>query len=136
MRKYIPLLLMMILALLVSACGKGTVSDVCIGRQYSGIYTQKEMDDAIQLAINYFRNEFEGCKLLEIAYVGDEGWKAFEEWADQYGVDQVIILVSSFETGPDGGDGSLNPNDTYKNWQWVLGRSNGGKWKHLTHGYG
>ena len=136
MRKYIPLLLMMILALLVSACGKGTVSDVCIGRQYSGIYTQKDVDDAIQLAINYFRNEFEGCKLLEIAYVGDEEWTAFEEWADQYGVDQVIILVSSFETGPDGGDGSLNPNDTYRNWQWVLGRSNGGKWKHLTHGYG
>ena len=136
MRKFIPLLVMMILAVLLSACGKGDVSQVSVNRRYSQIYTEKEIDDAIRVAIGYFKDEFEGCRLLEIGYAGDERGEALVEWADRYGVDQVMILVSSFETGPGGGDGSLNPNDTYRNWQWILGRSNGGKWKHLTHGYG
>ena len=35
-----------------------------------------------------------------------------------------------------GGDGSLNPNDTYTGWQWILARNKGGKWKHKDHGYG
>ena len=83
----------------------------------------------------YFEKEFDGCTLLEIGYVGDQDGKAFIERANQYGVDEVIILVSSFAVGPEGGDGSLNPNDTYRNWKWILGRTNGGQWRHLDHGY-
>lgn len=54
---------------------------------------------------------------------------------NKYGADEVIILESSFETDGKGGDGSLNPNDTYTGWQWILARDNNGKWQHKDHGY-
>ena len=34
-----------------------------------------------------------------------------------------------------GGDGSLNPNSTYKDWIWLLVRNKQGEWKHVDHGY-
>ena len=136
MKNIRPLLVVVALAVLLSGCGRGDVSNVKILKQSSDIYTDWEIRNAVEVAVQYFKSEFDGCKLLEIGYAGDDEGVAFHEWAEQYDVDQVIILVSAFEVGPEGGDGSLNPNDTYKNWQWVLGRTNGGRWKHLTHGYG
>lgn len=136
MRKFIPLLIMLILSLLLQGCSGGNVRNAVINNQYSAIYSHQEISRAVDVAMEYFEKEFDGCTLLEIGYVGDEQGKAFIEWANQYGVDEVIILVSSFSVGPEGGDGSLNPNDTYRNWKWVLGRTYGGQWKHLDHGYG
>ena len=112
------------------------MSKVRVNGQLSNIYTDWEISRAVDVAVRYFEKEFDGCTLLEIGYVGDQDGKAFIERANQYGVDEVIILVSSFAVGPEGGDGSLNPNDTYRNWKWSLGRTNGGQWKHLDHGYG
>lgn len=31
---------------------------------------------------------------------------------------ELIVLLSTFDTDENGGDGSFNPNDTYTNWQW------------------
>ena len=136
MNKFILLLPVLILSLLLTGCGGGNVSGVKINDTVSKIYTERDINNAVEVAVRYFEKEFKGCTLLDIGYAGDEKGLAFIEWANRYGVDEVIILISSFEAGPEGGDGSLNPNDTYRNWQWVLGRTNGGKWKHLTHGYG
>ena len=136
MKKFGPLLVVLVLAILLSGCGRGDVSKVKILNRSSEIYTDWEIRNAVEVAVQYFKSEFDDCALLEIGYAGDEKGVASLEWAERYGVDQVIILVSSFAVGPEGGNGTLNPNDTYNNWQWVLGRNNGGKWKHLTHGYG
>ena len=136
MKKCIPILLVLILILSFSGCGRGDVSKVNVVNRQSGIYMEWEIRSAVEVAVDYFEKEFDGCALLEIGYAGDEKGEAFIEWANQYGVDQVIVLLSSFEVGPEGGDGSLNPNDTYRNWQWVLGRNGAGQWKCLTHGYG
>lgn len=136
MRKFIPFLVMLVISFCLSGCARGDVSRVSIHDQPSRIYTEKEIRQAVNVAMEYFEKEFDGCVLLGISYVGDDMGKAFIEWANRYDVDQVIILVSDFTVGPEGGDGSLNPNDTYRNWQWILGRSGGGQWKHLDHGYG
>ena len=127
---------MLVISLCLSGCAGGDVSKVRVNGQLSNIYTDWEISKAVDVAVRYFEKEFDGCTLLEIGYVGDQDGKTFIERANQYGVDEVIILVSSFAVGPEGGDGSLNPNDTYRNWKWILGRTNGGQWKHLDHGYG
>ncbi len=44
--------------------------------------------------------------------------EAEPEWADQYQADQAIVLLSDFQTDKHGGDGSLNPNEIYQDWQW------------------
>ena len=135
MKKFVPFLVMLVISLCLSGCARGDVSKVRVNGQLSNIYTDWEISRAVDVAVRYFEKEFDGCTLLEIGYVGDQAGKAFIERANQYGVDEVIILVSSFAVGPEGGDGSLNPNDTYRNWKWILGRTNGGQWRHLDHGY-
>ena len=47
-----------------------------------------------------------------------------------------IVLYSSFDTDASGDDGSLEPNTTYDDFQWILVRDNGGTWEVKTYGYG
>ena len=77
-----------------------------------------------------------GCTMTELGYIGDERKDYIDAFAQQYGVNEAIVLVSDFETGPSGGGGSLNPNDTYRNYKWILLRDTDGSWSHADHGYG
>ena len=135
MKKAKFVLLLSVLAILLSACG-GTVTGVEIVECESNLYTQSEIRDAIDEALDYFRREFSGCTLTDIGYAGDEKNQGYSDWATRNGGDDVIVLVSSFDVGPSGGDGSLNPNGTYTGWKWILIRERGGKWRHMDHGYG
>ena len=47
-----------------------------------------------------------------------------KEILQQYGGDEAIVLTSTFDVDGSGGDGSLNPNSTYKDWIWLLVRNN------------
>lgn len=48
---------------------------------------------------------------------------------------KLLFLTSTFDVDGSGGDGSLNPNSTYKDWIWLLVRNKQGEWKHVDHGY-
>lgn len=102
----------------------------------SEIYSQEDYDEACQVVLEYFEENFTGCNMIEIKYAGDDDLDAMKEWAGEYGVEEVILLESSFETDSNGGDGSLNPNDTYTDWRWIVVRDKDGKWQHKDHGYG
>ena len=116
------------------ACG-GNVKNVKTTDYSSEIYSDAEIESAIDVAINYFGKNFEGCTLTEITYLGDDKLADWQEFANRNNATDVIVLVSSFDVDASGGDGSLNPNSTYTNWKWVLVRTNDGKWKHVDHGY-
>ena len=135
MRKTTILLLLLTALLTLCACG-GDVSKVNISiPEKSDLYTTKEIEDAIDTAMDYFKKEFDGCTLTEIAYAGDDRSNDYAEWAQRIGGDEVIVLISSFDVDASGGDGSLNPNSTYTKWMWILAREEGGKWQHVDHGY-
>lgn len=102
----------------------------------SEIYTDDEIESALQTVKDYFSREFDGCALTKLYYPGDTFSGEFTEWAERYDADEGIVLYSNFDVDPSGGDGSLNPNSTYEDWQWILVRDNGGAWRHVTHGYG
>ena len=116
--------------------GGGDVSQAAVTPVESALYSASDLDAAADTVLRYFQEEFEGCSLRELHYIGDGAAEQFAEWAEQYGVEEAVVLLSSFDVDASGGDGSLNPHETYKDWQWVLGRSAGGAWEHLTHGYG
>lgn len=118
---------------LVSGCG-GNVRNVERLYAPSSLYSQEEIDAAMDVAIRYFKKEFSGCTLTQIQYPGDDA-EAFAHWADQCEKDQAIILTSSFTVDASGGDGSLNPNSTYTGWNWILVRDSAGRWEHADHGY-
>ena len=99
-------------------------------------YTAMDIRNAMWVVEWRFRLGFRGCSLLELTY--DEAFSADRgrEWAEQYGEEEAIVLTSCYEVGESGGNGSLNPNSTYRDWQWILTRSGGGFWKLRTCGYG
>ena len=134
MKQLIAFILALVCVIGLVACG-GNVKNVKITDYSSEIYSDAEIENAIDVAINYFEKNFEGCTLTEITYLGDDELDNWQEFAERNNADDVMVLVSSFSVGASGGDGSLNPNSTYTNWKWVLVRTNDGKWEHVDHGY-
>ena len=128
--------LVCLFALLLTGCRGGDVSQVQMVTGQSEIFTQQEIEDAMEAAMNYFRKEFDGCTMSKIEYNEEKSAGTAAEWARQYGAEEGIVLYSSFDVDASGGDGSLNPNSTYTKWQWVLTRDTGGEWVLRTWGYG
>ena len=114
---------------------RGNVKHVLVESPASDIYTEAELDAVIAAAIDYFHDYFGGCTLESIAYLGDERSTGYAADAARYGVDEIVVLTSSFSVGKHGGDGSLTPGGHYAKWLWIMGRKDGGDWKHLDHGY-
>ncbi len=123
-------------ALLLCGCGGGNASQVQLITGESVYFTEREIEKAMEVAMDHFRKEFDGCTMTKIEY--NESWSlgVAAEWAETYNADDAIVLYSSFDVDSTGGDGSFNPNSTYANWQWVLTRNKGGEWVLRTWGYG
>lgn len=134
MKRITVFILVLACVLGLVGCG-GNIRNVQITDYTSEIYSDAEIESAIKVTLAYFRKEFSGCTLKDITYLGDEHLADWQEFAQRHNADDVIVLVSAFDVGASGGDGSLNPNSTYRNWKWILVRSNGGRWQHVDHGY-
>ena len=134
MKKLVSFACVLVCVLSLVACG-GNAKNVKITDYSSKIYADAEIGNAIDVAIRYFEKNFEGCTLTEITYLGDDKLDDWQEFAERNNADEVIVLVSTFEVDASGGDGSLNPNSTYTKWNWILVRTDGGKWMHVDHGY-
>ncbi|HFI0645926.1 TPA: hypothetical protein ACGO4K_001752 [Streptococcus suis] len=100
----------------------------------SELYTEKEIQDAVVVVQDYFDKHFKSCQLLTIGYGGDDE-KLFDDWAENYGAEEAIVLTSSFKVAAEGAEPTLEPNSTHKDWKWILVRNAGGKWEHKGHGY-
>ena len=115
--------------------GRGNTSSCerYIGK--SAIYSEHEIDQAMDLVENVFATEFKGCYLISLTYDEALSMLYCDNWSSKYAADEALILTSVFDVGPTGGDGSLNPNSTYSNWQWILTRNAGEPWSLQTWGY-
>ncbi len=112
----------------------GNVESVVINNEISSeIYTQEEIDDAVDEVLKTFE-DFNGCVLTELYYSGDAYAENFEFEAEQWGADQAIILLSSFEVVEGGADTGFEEG-TMSNWSWILVRENGGEWHCVDWGY-
>ena len=127
---------LLLLAVMLTACGGGNVRHVKPVIGPSELYSDSEILAAMDIAVAQFKREFDGCTLTRLEYDEDRVRDEQAGWAEQYGTDEAIVLLSDFDVDGSGGDGSLNPNDTYRSWKWVLTRSDGGAWTLRTWGYG
>lgn len=134
MKKIVCIILCSLLVFSLSACG-GDISRVNTHNVNSEIYSQEDINAAIDTIKKEFMMNWGGCTLTEIYYAGDDSSKDHQDWADRNNADEVIVLLSSFDVDSSGGDGSLDPNSTYSDWKWILVRTDGGKWQHVDHGY-
>ena len=125
--------LLFALCLPLTGCGVTADAQRVIGE--SSRYSPAQLEAAMDVATRHFRRHFEGCRLTEISY--DEAFsdRYAADWAQQYGAAHAVLLLSSFEVGPDS-DGSLTPGQTYTRWQWVLTADIPGLWTLRSWGYG
>ena len=101
----------------------------------SKIYTSGEIKDGTNTVQEYFEENFPGCTLLGLQYVGDERNEDFLYVAERNDVEEVMVFTSAVDADESGGNGSLKPNTSYEGWLWFLGRTDGGKWVTLESGY-
>lgn len=117
-------------------CGspdEGVVKDAKVEKVGSKIYSEEEINEAIDAVKDYFAENFDGCRLDKIAYAGDKATKRENEYQPENS--EAIVITSDFYVFPNGGDGSLNTDQNYTDWNWILVRTSDGKWEHLSHGY-
>ena len=132
MRKILAALLC---AVLLAGCSGGKIQTMpAIGP--SDLYTGAEIEKAMDIVMGYFQKKFDGCTLTRLEYDEAAVREELPGWASQYDDAQAIVLLSDFYVSPNGGDGSLNTDETYRNWKWVLTRTGNGNWKLQTWGYG
>ena len=98
----------------------------------SQLYSQDEIDAAIETIKTDFAENWNGCKLTWIKYAGDAISK---EESKERGL-ETIVLLSSFDTLRLPDTSALNENATYLDWNWILTRAEDGSWTHIDHGYG
>ena len=135
MKRVLACILLCLMLFALTACGGGDVGVISMGDMSSEVYTPSEINSGIKAVLDYFQKEFDGCKLRELQYIGDEKNNDYLDFATRNGAEEVLVFTSTFDVDESGGDGSLNPNDTYRNWKWILVRINGGEWEHVDHGY-
>lgn len=115
--------------LLLSGCGKVSGVNETIGP--SAIYSEGEIQSAMDVVKRQFSAGFDGCILLELWYDEEVSLKQADEWAEQYGAKEAIVLLSDFFVTK---NPTFSSNSTMKNWSWILVRNNGG-WELKTSGY-
>ncbi len=130
MKKSKIVLCLVLCAVVLTGCGKGDVGSMELSIVDSGDFSKSEVRHAMSLVSNYFAWHFEGCTMLELRYDAAESQK--REQAEE---GECIVLFSTFRTDGEGGDGSLNPNATYKNYQWILKKNPLGLWDLEDWGY-
>lgn len=100
------------------------------------IYSEQEIEDAKDVVKIKFKSDFKGCELTDLWYSEEITISSLNGLAKQYNTDEAIVLLSNFDVDSYGGDGSLNPNQTYTDWHWILVRNKeDNKWILKTWGY-
>lgn len=133
MKKIITIILFITIVFSFAGCGKKHTETV-IRTVESEIYSQEEINSAIDTIQKELKEDWKGCTLTEVYYAGDE---ISEKEASNYNAEDVdvMVLLSSMYVARNGGDGSLNTNYTYEDWMWILVKSDNGEWVHVDHGY-
>ena len=123
---------------LVLTANRGNVSNVNRIVGYSALYDETSINEAFDVIEKKFAKDFEGCTLTELRYDEDVE-NRFAEEIEKYHKEnnqELIVVLSTFDTDEKGGDGGFDPNDTYADWQWHLVKTADKKsWEIINWGY-
>lgn len=130
MKRVVSSLCLILVMFSLAACkqvGKTNNAMVSIGK--SNKFSEKEINNAINCVKKKFKY-FKGCNLTKLWYDEEKSNNFIEGYMkggrgsiNGVKAENVIVLLSNFDVDASGGDGSLNPNSTYHNWNWILIRN-------------
>ena len=131
MKLFVSLLLCLVL---LTACGGGDVSETARSIGKCERFSKQEIASAMDEVERFFRKEYDGCKLLRLEYDEEKTKKEASDWSENYGA-EAIVLESDFYVDDSGRAVTLEPDETYRNYEWILTKTAFG-WKLETWGYG
>ena len=104
----------------------------------SALFTDKDMDEAIDRILEEF-DGWDGCVMHSIRYAGDRccsrrNIRWLNELDPEHDIVECIEFLSDYHA-PLEQIGAWEQDAEYTDWQWWLGRSEGGEWELLTWGY-
>ena len=115
----------------------GASYDFVVDYKTSDMYSEDDMNKAIEVILREF-NSWEGCVMKELSYTDDQKCEDNLSYINSLAVDtkydECIVFTSTFHSPVEGGD-AWEPDYDYGNWEWYLGRTDGGDWDLLTWGY-
>ena len=134
MNRICNFLTVLLCVLLLAGCGGGDVSKV--GRSIGECerFSKREVAAAMDEVERFFRREYDGCKLLRLEYDEEKTLEESYAWSENYGA-EAIVLESDFHVDDSGRSVTLEPDETYRNYEWILTKTAFG-WKLETWGYG
>ncbi len=137
MFKKLILLLFIIFSICSCNNNSGDSSQVTKIIPNSNIYTKQDIENAMNVVTDYFKNAegFQYCTLTELCYDEKISSEESAAWAKQYEAEQAIVLLSKFDVSSSYKSGGLEANKTYQNFKWVLVRSGQEIWILETWGY-
>ena len=124
------IILCVLLTFSLCSCN-GDVSNVKIKNIKSDIFKNDEINSAVNVVINNFKENWNGCELKDICYVGDDSID--DDLTEQYGKGKVIVLQTSFYVGRFA-DVGIEPDTTVSDYKWILIRDDMENWKHVNDG--
>lgn len=135
--------ILILLAILAAVCivgalflgDRGDTKHVAVIIGESDLYTTGDIESAMAAVEKEFKKSFRNCTLTKLWYDERVCKLEREDWTEQFQADEAIVLLSDFEVGKTGGEGTLDPGNSYKNWEWILVRNTGGEWELKTWGY-
>lgn len=123
--KKVLLVTMLFLCMLLVSCDRGKTEHVVISIGESAVHTKKDLQSAVDIVLKRFK-EYRSCELTQLWYEGDIG---LSENPD------IIVLRSTFATGPNAEDAGFNPNANYS-WSWEITKTEAEKWELTNYGQG
>lgn len=101
----------------------------------SAVYTESQLEEAINLILDSFETDFEQCTLQEIEYDEEYSLSQEEMNKEMFQVDNAVVFKSTFVVDDNYMNGPLNAGQTYEDYEWILNMDADGNWSILTSGY-
>lgn len=134
MKKALCLILCLVFALSLCSCG-GSVDGVVVKEVDSQMYSQEEIDDAIDVVLRKFRWQrvWKEYALREVYYAGDVSSADHSDWAVRNDADDVIVINSTYSSREQKTETAEETRYLERN--WILVRKGTGSWKLVDGGF-
>ena len=98
------------------------------------VYTETEVSEAFDTVNAYFRKNYKGSTMESLSYNDAYSLSETKTITDLASDEEAIVILTTFKTGKNGTDTGLPAKTRYKDWKWVLVRTEGGPWRVLKEG--
>ncbi|MBQ4140023.1 MAG: hypothetical protein IJD70_01690 [Clostridia bacterium] len=134
-RKFLSLFLLCAIVLSLSSCSHAVVSFVEIPEYSSDVYSDEDIEAAINIVKQNIAEIEDRWTLLELSYIGDEWLDSYQDWADRNDADEVIVILSDFYISYFSDNPTMGAGQKYEDFNWILVRNEGEEWRIVDRGY-